>query len=139
MNGVVFSNSGGWEYTPGPKEIDIQTWSTDLKTYVNEYVSYLKEETGDTSISGDLITMTELGNLGCTISDDYSYNSDSTCANTSNASWLVNGQKWWTRSADAAYVNRVWYVHTDGHLTSTHSSNGSRGVRPVITIDKADL
>ena len=25
-NRVTFSDTGGWEYTPGPKEIDIQTW-----------------------------------------------------------------------------------------------------------------
>ena len=41
---VSFSDTDGWEYEPGPKEIDIQTWSTNPKTYVNSYVSYLKNE-----------------------------------------------------------------------------------------------
>jgi hypothetical protein len=25
-NGVKFADIDGWEYSPGPKEIDVQTW-----------------------------------------------------------------------------------------------------------------
>ena len=139
--GVKFASTKGWEYTPGPKEIDIQTWSSNYTAkYVNEYVSYLQSETGSTSISGDLITVTELGNLGCTINDDYSYKAGLTltCANSEHANWLVNGQQWWTRSANTGYGSNVWYVHTDGRL-DFNSSYINFGVRPVITISKEDL
>ena len=137
--GVAFSSTDGWEYTPGPKEIDIQTWSTNPKTYVNEYVTYLQSETGVSSISGDLITMTELGTLGCTINADNTFKSGLTCANSSNASWLVNGQNWWTRSAYADYSYYVWFVNTDGRLNVSTYGGTLVGVRPVITILKADL
>ena len=137
--GVAFASTNGWGYTPGPKEIDIQTWSTNPKDYVNSYVSYLQTETGDTSITSNLITLAELKTLGCTINDDYSYTSGLTCANSSNAEWLVNGQYWWTRSANTASSGGVWSVHPDGYLYSTGYYNTFYGVRPVITISKADL
>jgi hypothetical protein len=57
---VIFADKYGWEYTPGSKEIDIQTWSTNPKTYVNAYVEYLKEELGDDTVTGDLITLKDL-------------------------------------------------------------------------------
>ena len=107
-NGVKFSNSSGWDNSPGPKEIDIQSYDGPVKTYVNEYVSYLKRETGDSTIRGTLITLIEMKNFGCTISDDYSYTSEIlTCENSEYVDWLVNGQNWWTRSA---YANSSWYV-----------------------------
>ena len=140
--GVSFASTYGWEYTPGPKEIDIQTWSTKPKTYVNEYVSYLQEETGDTSITGDLITLAELGTLSCTYPSDYSYvsaASERTCANSSNASWLVKGQHWWTRSALPDIYNIVWLVDTSGALNSNRCHATDYGVRPVITISKSEI
>ena len=69
---VSFSNSNGWAYTPGPKEIDIQAFDGNVKTHVNEYVSYLKSEIGDSTLTGTLITMSELKSLGCTITENYS-------------------------------------------------------------------
>ena len=62
-NYVIFSDTDGWEYTPGPKEIDIQIWSTNPKTYVNAYVEYLKTELEDDSVTGDLITLKDSLNL----------------------------------------------------------------------------
>ena len=138
-NEVSFSNSKGWEYTPGPKEIDIETWSTNPKTYVNNYVNYLKTQTSATSsdtLTGNLITVTELGELGCTISDDYSYVSGLTCSTSANASWIVNGQKYWTRSAYPNTSFYVWYVYTSGDLDNYYYYY-SFGVRPVITISKS--
>ena len=41
---TIFSDSNGWEYTPGPKEIDVQTWGGEAKALLNGYVSYLKTE-----------------------------------------------------------------------------------------------
>ena len=106
--------------------------------YVNEYVTYLQSETGSSSIAGNLITLAELKALGCTINDDYSYSDGLTCANSSNASWLLNGQSWWTRSAYAVYGNNVWIVFSDDSLRTTDYRT-TRGVRPVITISKSNV
>ena len=133
---VTFSSSSGWEYTPGPKEIDIQNYDGNVKTYINEYVSYLRDLTGDSRITGTLITLMELKSLGCTINDDYSYTNDLTCANSEHNSWLVNGQYWWTRSADPNNSNYVWLVYDTGTLNN-RSYITNCGVRPVITIPKS--
>ena len=141
VNRVTFSDSNGWEYTPGPKEIDIQIWSTNPKTYVNAYVEYLKTELEDDSVTGDLITLTELKGLGCTIPSAYEYVSSSssrTCTNSPYKSWLINNQGWWSRSAYSDYACFVWYVSDDGYL-NYYSYSGSYGVRPVITISKDTL
>lgn len=135
-DGVEFSNNNGWEYTPGPKEIDIQQFDGPVKTYVNEYVSYLSSEIGDSSHTGTLITMTELETLGCTISDDYSYASD--CSKSEHKSWLVNGQHWWTRSAFSNNAEDIWYVNDSGYLFEIRYTD-IPSVRPVITINKKYL
>ena len=136
-NDVTFSDSNGWEYTPGPKEIDIQTWSTNPKTYVNEYVSYLQGETGDTTLSGDLITLAELGNLGCTVPIDYAWGSGGwTCTGSEHSNWLINGQYWWTRTAFSDFSGSIWILFDDGDLYSNYYYINS-GVRPVITISKS--
>ena len=137
-NRVTFSKSGGWEYTPGPKEIDIQSYDGNAKTYINEYVSYLKGETGDSTITGTLITLTELKSLGCTINDDYSGNGVLTCANSEYKSWLVNDKDWWTRSASSIFSDNVWRVRDEGTLTYEKYWE-NRGIRPVITISKSAL
>ena len=137
-NPVTFASSDGWEYTPGPKEIDIQEWSTNHKTYVNEYVEYLKKTLGDNTINGDLITLKELKSLGCTIKDDYSITTENTCVNNSYKEWLVNGQNWWTRSAESTSSRSVWHVYFDGSINS-HGYSYNYGIRPVITISKQTL
>ena len=139
QKGVKFSDSNGWEYTPGPKEIDIQVWSTNPKTYVNNYVSYLQTELADNTITGDLITVTELKALDCTTTDAYTDATGLTCANSSNAHWLVNGQGWWTRSAYGAGTGvYVWSVDTTGDFYF-YFHYSYRGVRPVITVSKSRL
>ena len=134
-----FADTYDWEYTPGPKEIDIQSYDGEAKTYVNEYVEYLQQETGITGITGDLITLAQLKTLGCKINSDYSYVSGLTCANSSYASWLVNGQYWWTRSAISTevYKNAAWVVVADGGLFygGKYQYAGS-GIRPIITVSK---
>ena len=138
VNKVAFSDGNGWDYTPGPKEIDIQTWSTYPKTYVNAYVEYLKTELGDDSVTGDLITLKELKTLGCRIQDDYTWTEDETCYSSPYKSWLINGQYWWTRSADSTNASCVWYVYFQGFLSPDTYDIGF-GVRPVITISKEAL
>ena len=138
-NYVAFSDTNGWEFEPGPKEIDIQTWSTTPKTYVNEYVTYLQGETGDTTLSGDLITLTQLKALGCTINDDYSYSNDLTCANSQYADWLVTSQRWWTQSALPKVGITIWHVSYNNGVLSTSNYTNSNAIRPIITISKKAL
>ena len=138
---VIFADTDGWEYTPGPKEIDVQTWSPNITTYINEYVSYLNDESGSTSITGDLITLAQLGELGCIYPSDYMNTGNpntQTCANSEYISWLITGQKWWTRSANSkGHISFVWTVSSD--LGGAPCNGTAWGVRPVITIDKSDL
>ena len=109
-----------------------------MNNYVNEYVTYLKNETGDSGLVGTLITLKELKSLGCTINDDYTYSEGVSCNTSSYKSWLVNGQYYWTRS-DFANTNqyRVWIVYSDGSLHYYYSLGA--GIRPVITISKEAL
>ena len=140
-NDVRFSNTNGWENTPGPKEIDIQKFAGGAKQYVNDYVDYLKTQISATSsgtLTGNIITMTELGELGCTISADYSSVSGLTCVNSTYASWIVNGQDYWTRSASTRYGDYVWYVNASGTLADYYFY-ARHGVRPLITISKSLL
>ena len=137
---TMFSDSNGWEYTPGPKEIDVQTWGGDAKALLNGYVSYLKTEYG-VDVTGDLITMAQLGDLGCTIPSDYAWGDaeygDYTCNNSEHSEWLVNGQYWWTRSAYSEGSISLWIVDDDGSLGSHRGYIINDGVRPVITISKS--
>ena len=142
LNSVFFTRtSAGWEYTPGPKEIDVQLWSTNyIAPYLNNYVAYLAEMTGDSTLSGDLITLSDLKELGCTIQSDYSNTGEETCVNSEYSSWLINGQYWWTKSASSnGAPTHVWYFRNDGILDSGAGTNISNGVRPVITISKETL
>lgn len=139
-NYVKFANTNGWEYTPGPKEIDIQNFDGPVKTYVNAYIEYLKTELGDDSVTGNLITLKDLERLGCIIPSDYDDGVGTwTCDNSPYISWLINGQAWWTRSANSSvFDDLVWWVKSDGALYySTYSA--ILGVRPVITISKSTL
>ena len=134
-NTVAFSSSTGWEYKPGPKEVDIQTWSSNPKTFVNGYISYLKKHSGDIYLTGDLITVTQLIKLGCTVSSDYTSTGTHSCIDSPNKDWLLNGQPWWTKSAHAEYASSLWIVYSGGSLgRDTYASKQS--IRPVITIDK---
>ena len=138
LNNLSFSKSYGWDYTPGPEEIDVQLWSADyIAPYLNNYVAYLTEMTGDSTLSGDLITLSDLKELGCTIQSDYSKTGEETCVNSEYSSWLINGQSWWTKSASSnGAPTHVWYFRYDGILDSGAGTNISNGVRPVITISK---
>jgi len=135
---ITFSDSEGWEYTPGPKEIDIQQWGGESKTRVNNYVAYLKDEY-KIDVYGNLISLNELSALGCTISQNYSYGDGNwSCTDSKNSNWLINNQYWWTSSASPDSPQKVWIV---GGLGSLYYSdyNNAYCIRPVITISKEDL
>lgn len=120
------------------KEIDIQQYGGEAKSLLNNYVSYLQTELDDKLVSGDFITLTELKGLGCTINDNYSYTSGLSCKNSSYATWLANGQFWWTRSATSTTPEGVWTVNGGGRFNANYYSD-LYGVRPVITISKNTL
>ena len=150
-NEVVFSDGDGWEYTPGPKEIDIQTWSTNPKTYVNEYVSYLKKLTLDDSLNGNLITVSELMSLGCTGANaDYTVTGNETCKNSEHYNWLVTSQFWWTRSAYPGDSTVIWRMtatengglYAGSYMSGNYGEGGydvPHGIRPIITLSKNSL
>ena len=139
---VTFSNLNGWEYTPGPKEIDIQAYDGNAKTYVNKYVSYLQTETGDTTITGDLITLAELKTLGCTIYEDYERGTYH-CRNSSYKDWLFTRDPWFTRSAVSSDSNEIFDVFSksafhDYEISNVGFNNEEEAstIRPTITIQK---
>ena len=140
-NASPFSSSSGWEYSPGPKEIDIQVWSTNPKKYVNEYVSFLNDELNLNNIGGDLISLNQLKTLGCVIPENYSDTEDEnnrTCKDSKYKSWLVNGQFWWTKSAVPVYEADLWVFAYSGVLYRGNYLDNIT-VRPTITISKIDL
>ena len=130
----------GWEYTPGPKEIDVQVWGGETKILLNSYVSYLNTEY-DLDVTGDLISVSNLGDLGCTVPSDYAYGSGGwTCSDSEYSDWLDNGQYSWTRSAASNNSASKWIIDNNGGLHYSHYDYINYcGVRPVITISKSDL
>ena len=138
-NYIKFSNSNGWAYNPGPKEIDIQKYDGNAKTYVNNYVNYLKTLVNVTSndvLTGNLITLTELGDVGCTINADYTWSDKITCNSSPYKSWVIKGQYYWTRSAKTGDGNNIWTVFITGELFS-YNYGLDFGIRPVITVSKS--
>jgi hypothetical protein len=137
-NNKPFATTNGWEFNPGPKDVDIQVWSVNPKNYVNAYVEYLKGITGDSNLSGDLIAMSELYTLGCDVNANYNYKSTVNCNDSQYGSWLVNGQMWWTKSAYPHTEIDIWKVETSGKLNGNRHTS-SNGIRPVITVSKDAL
>ena len=132
-----FSNGSGWDYKDGPNEIDIQKFDGPVKTYVNGYVSYLQENLGDKSVTGTLITLKELKELGCTIEETYEFTSSSSLGcKSSKYSWLNEGE-FFTRSAVTDHLIGIWILF-EGSLGYDYYS-GEYSIRPVITVSKETL
>jgi hypothetical protein len=149
---VNFSYETGWEYTPGPKEINIRDYSSDVATYLDNYQANLRTMTGDDTLTTDLITLTQLGELGCTISEDYTPSGDEDCYSSPYVDWLINGKWIWTKSARSNDPEMVWIMSYDGYLAQDVSGEwftgdyyygnaiyDYNGVRPVVTISKEYL
>ena len=136
---TTFSSSKGWEYTTGPREIDVNVWGGDSLLLLNNYVSFLYDEYG-IWVTADLITLSQLRDLGCYTPTDYAYGQVGgwNCYSSSYGSWLLNSQSWWTRSINLGFSNSIWIMLDDG-LLSVYGFDSSSGVRPVITISKSDL
>lgn len=130
-----FSNSSGWESSPGPKEINIQSFDGETKDLLNNYIHQLKT-TYNLDITGDLISLQELETLGCTIPADYAYGDGGwSCVNSPYSDWLLSNQNWWTRSAFYGNSEYIWSVYTDGSIYENWYDD-SYSVRPTITISK---
>ena len=123
----------GWEYGVESKDLDVQLWGDMSKTRLNNYVSYLNSEYR-VLVTGDLITISELGKLGCTIPTDYTMG---TCDSSEYSDWLINGQDWWISSI--IYDTNRWGVSGSGELIDVDIYDLALGVRPVITIPKEVL
>lgn len=139
---VNFSSKNGWEYTPGPKDIDVFTWGGQAKNLLEGYVGYLKTSTGDNNIKGNLITLKELGNLNCTVPSNYAKVADAsgrTCTSSTYNSWLINSSiKWWIRSAYEGSGNNVWFMYESGEINAFNYASLA-SVRPIIIISKETL
>ena len=138
INFVAFSDNYGWEYTPGPKEVDIQLYDGGAKTYINEYIKYLKSKVNDSNISGNLITLQELKSLGCSINEDYSMWYDSSCRNSDYIDWIISEECWWTRSAIGSSSTDLFFVNMHGDISADIFLRGMQ-IRPTITISKNAL
>lgn len=131
---VGFANQCTWEYTPGPKEVDIQQFDGPTKEYINNYGLYLKGIMEDSLIKLDLVSMTELKAIGCKINDDYTYTQDLTCATSPLADKLINGHYWWLRSAFAQEESRVFIATDQGKLVYGGGCWFQNGVRPIVIV-----
>ena len=141
-----FANSNGWEYAPGPKDIVIKEHDGEVKTYIENYELYLKNISGDLFVRGDLISVRQLIDLGCYASYDYTHSGSETCVDSYYFNWLINGNRWWTKSAfpdpEGEYYglgNKIWYVEVSGVIDFEVYNPPGITVRPVITISKEAL
>ena len=118
-------------------EIDIQSLTSGLKTYVNNYVAYLNDVLGVEDIIGNLISLNELNNLECDVNIEEPIDVNN-CINSQHSGWLVNGQYWYTRTGYPEMYDKVFHFAVDGYVNAISTDNPS-GVRPVITISKDTL
>lgn len=130
---VPFSPSKNWSSSSSVTASLYTASASYAGGAINNYVSYLRSLTGATTsqISGTVPTLGDLTSLGC---------SGSTCVGTANASWVVNGQMYWTRTTTASSVCQscLYDVYGSGRI-KYDMHNGNIGTRPFITIYKSLL
>ena len=118
-NGVVAYSDGSTIYS-----------ESTIKNYVNAYSVYLLGE-GVSIKDARLITVTELENLGCESSVDYT-TSNTGCLNSYN--WLYSSTYWTQTTYKSGYV---YAVMTDGQVEAGPlgvTIDFVFGVRPVIEL-----
>ena len=77
--------------------------------------------------------------MGCTITPDYSWQSDLGCSSSIHNEWLTNNQNWWIRSAGIDWNREVWAVEgRDGYGLPYYYVDHA-GIRPIITLSKSAL
>lgn len=113
---------GTTEFSEGSPNYDTSL----VKTYVDEYVDYLKLTYKVTNIEGSLISKEELEALGC---DAVKKN-----CRAAGYEWLGD-YTYWTRSVDSTDASKVYLVGSDLFFgSSSYTNNSNRGVRPLITM-----
>ena len=138
MNPVKFANFNGWSYTFGPIDVNISSYNGPVRTYLNNYKSFLEFQTKDSTIAVDLVSLKDLGGVGCTVNSDYSAGANVTCANSTHSYWLDNLQSWWTKSVYTGDQGMIWY-HTPTIGLGGLDYEQTAGVRPLVTIAKRTL
>ena len=129
---------GSWEFEESSREILVKDFDGQTSDYLYEYEFYLSSLMDEEYVETDLITLKELQTLGCDIPEDYSWESAKTCKDSPYASWLVNGQSWWTRSSASDNSLAVWLVAWNGGLTYGVGL-ATDGVRPIVRVNKSSL
>ena len=130
------STSSPWPKPSDTFDIDVFTYSETIPPYINGYVEYLKQLTGDNTITGDLINLPRLLELGC---DMTSY----TCSTSPYVDWLNLGYEelWYTKTGEKTGQGIVYSVKEDFLFQAVtiigHAEAGA--IRPVITISRDTL
>ncbi len=127
---IKFATSNTWSTTE-EIDLDIATHASSVSYLISQYVSFLKSSTNDSTITGDLISKSQLISVGC----DFTEN---TCNNSQYANWLVNGQFWWTKTYAGKETKYIFILRGDGVITHDPYDE-TNGVRPTITISKETL
>ena len=134
-NSMTLSEDFTWR--ENSNEIDVQSLTSGLKTYVNNYVAYLKDALEVEDIFGNLISLNELNNLECDVNIEEPLDVNN-CFNSQHSEWLVNGQNWYTRIRYPEMYDKVFVVGADSYINAVSTDNPS-GLRPTITISKETL
>ena len=122
-------------------DVDLTQWVDPASYVLEEYKLRLIKELGG-QVSTDYVSLNDLRNLDCTIYDSYSWSNPSTCVNSEYSSWLINGQKWWTKTMGGW---GMYFVETSGVLgNGQYYDNGGSlfevaGFRPTVTVSKEIL
>ena len=120
-----FSNTNYWSSTVSSYPAYVYDSNSTLYSYVENYKTYLST-LGVTPIEARLITYEELESLGCS-------GSDKSCSEAPE--WVYATTYW---SGSAYDTDSVWYVRSSGRFgNDSYYDDNSRGVRPVIVIDRS--
>ena len=105
---------------------------------LTNYLSYIKDTLGKTTASVTIPSYNDLIKLGCS-SDNNSCETDEVINN--NKKWIYDGYTYWTKTANSS--GSILSVISDGSISqdsfSPTAAGETRGLRPLITINKSDL
>ena len=133
----TFSTRSGWAYSPGPKEIDLETYASTIYDMLDAYSMDLYYALGVGEVEVDLITLKQLEKLGCTIESDYSYSDDVSCNDSPYKSLIFKVPTYWTKSASSDDSSSVWIIESNDLAAEPYSSDlYFPRVRPVVKVNK---
>ena len=121
---VTFSNEAYWENDGGSPKRYVYNSNSNLYKYVENYVRYLKGKGYTTS--GRLISLDELEELGCGVTNN------TACINDS--SHFLRTTSYWT--GNVSYYAMDLIQSNIGAYSSVYSTSGMYGVRPVIIMEE---